>query len=351
MSTIERATSTVFGSLVHHRGVDRPQRRGAPMSTLAGRNATVDLSDSTTTAVRDLRSPPAQPAGGVGCDAPEPRERVGGRHPVGDARSAGRPQREHDAGLRGAVPLPAPAAARAPPAHGVRDVDPDRAGHRRVLPRAAPWRDPQPCSRPAVARSRSATARPGRSARSCSSGPGVLRRIAALIPDPGLSHLIPYNTTELERDIAVALGIPMYGADPRLVHLGTKTGCRRLFSEEGIRHPLGREDMHTLDDVADAVTSMRRQRSAMGDVIVKLNEGVSGQGNALVDLRGLPEPDDPRERAETVARLRRDAVRTPGHPARGLPRQARRARRDRRGAHRRRGDAQPERAAAGDAAG
>ena len=134
--------------------------------------------------------------------------------------------------------------------------------------------------------------------------PRVLRRIAALIPDPGLSHLIPYNTTELERDIAVALGIPMYGADPRLVHLGTKTGCRRLFSEEGIRHPLGREDMHTLDDVADAVTSMRRQRSAMGDVIVKLNEGVSGQGNALVDLRGLPEPDDAHERAETMARLR-----------------------------------------------
>ena len=113
--------------------------------------------------------------------------------------------------------------------------------------------------------------------------PRLLRRIAALIPDPSLSHLVPYNTTELERDIAVALGIPMYGADPRLVHLGTKTGCRRLFAEEGVRHPLGQEDVHTLDDVADAVISMRRQRSAITDVIVKLNEGVSGQGNALVD--------------------------------------------------------------------
>ena len=129
-----------------------------------------------------------------------------------------------------------------------------------------------------------------------------------------MSHLIPYNTTELERDIAVALGIPMYGADPRLVHLGTKTGCRRLFSEEGIRHPLGREDMHTLDEVADAVTSLRRQRRAMGDVIVKLNEGVSGQGNALVDLRGLPEPDDAHERTETMARLRAMQFEHPNTP-------------------------------------
>jgi hypothetical protein len=66
----------------------------------------------------------------------------------------------------------------------------------------------------------------------------VTTSIAPAIPDPSRSHLIPYNTTELERDIAVTLGIPMYGADPRLVHLGTKTGCRRLFAEEGVRHPL-----------------------------------------------------------------------------------------------------------------
>jgi hypothetical protein len=102
--------------------------------------------------------------------------------------------------------------------------------------------------------------------------PRLLRRIAALIPDRSLCHLIPYNTTELERDIAVALGIPMYGADPRLVHLGTKTGCRRLFAEEGVRHPLGYEHLHDLDELADAVVSMRNHGSTAANVIVKLNE-------------------------------------------------------------------------------
>src|ERR1700693_153500 len=44
----------------------------------------------------------------------------------------------------------------------------------------------------------------------------------------------------------VALGIPMYGADPRFFHFGTKSGCRRLFAEEGIPHPLGEEGLTDL---------------------------------------------------------------------------------------------------------
>ena len=46
--------------------------------------------------------------------------------------------------------------------------------------------------------------------------PHLMARIAALIPNRARSHLLPYNTTELERDVALSLGIPMYGADPRL---------------------------------------------------------------------------------------------------------------------------------------
>ena len=71
---------------------------------------------------------------------------------------------------------------------------------------------------------------------------------------------MPYNTTTLERDVALALGIPMYGADPRLFPLGTKTGCRRLFAEEGVRHPLGFEDLHTMDEVVAALAELRAQR-------------------------------------------------------------------------------------------
>ena len=53
-----------------------------------------------------------------------------------------------------------------------------------------------------------------RSPRSCSRGRGCWREIRALIPDPARSHLVPYSTSSLERDVALMLGIPLYGADP-----------------------------------------------------------------------------------------------------------------------------------------
>jgi hypothetical protein len=123
--------------------------------------------------------------------------------------------------------------------------------------------------------------------------PRLLERIRALIPDPTRAHMVPYNTTELERDVAVRLGIPMYGADPRFFDLGTKSGGRRLFAEEGVPHPLGVEGLATVDEVVDAISAARATKPALGQVLVKLNEGVSGEGNALVDLSSVPAADDP----------------------------------------------------------
>ncbi len=144
--------------------------------------------------------------------------------------------------------------------------------------------------------------------------PRVLARISALIPNPERSHLVPYNTTELERDVALSLGIPMYAADPRLAPLGSKSGCRQLFAETGVPHPLGVEDLRTLDDLADAVISMRAQRPEMDSVIVKLNEGVSGAGNAVVRLSGLPSPGSHDERENVMQRLRAMELESPDVP-------------------------------------
>jgi hypothetical protein len=88
--------------------------------------------------------------------------------------------------------------------------------------------------------------------------PRLIRRLRELIADPERAHLVPYNTTELERDLAVALRIPMYGADPKHFHFGTKTGCRRLFEEEGVRHPIGRENLASLSDAVSAIAASAR---------------------------------------------------------------------------------------------
>ena len=144
--------------------------------------------------------------------------------------------------------------------------------------------------------------------------PRLLAEIGALIPDRSRSHLVPYNTTTLERDVALALGIPMYGADPRFFPLGTKTGCRRLFGEEGVRHPIGFEDIHTIDQVVDAMADLRAARPGLANALVKLNEGVSGEGNALVDLQGLPAAGSADERSELRQRVEQMSFEGPNVP-------------------------------------
>jgi len=118
--------------------------------------------------------------------------------------------------------------------------------------------------------------------------PRLIQQIRTLIPDLDRAHLVPFNTTPLERDLALALGIPMYGADPKHTWLGGKSGARRIFAEEGVSHPLGLEELHSAADLAEAIVEMRARKPSIGKVVVKLNEGVSGEGNAHLDLDGLP---------------------------------------------------------------
>jgi pheganomycin biosynthesis PGM1-like protein len=133
--------------------------------------------------------------------------------------------------------------------------------------------------------------------------PRLLDQLRRLVPNPDRAHLVPFNTTELERDLALALGIPMYGADPKFFPYGTKTGCRRLFEEQGVRHPLGREDLGSMGELAAAIAELRSERPGLEHVIVKLNEGVSGEGNALLELTGLPEGAGQREIEERLRQL------------------------------------------------
>ncbi len=134
--------------------------------------------------------------------------------------------------------------------------------------------------------------------------PWFVRRVRELIPNADRAHLVPFLTTDLERELALQLDIPMYAADPRYFALGGKSGARRLFAEEGLPHPLGVEDIDDEAGFVRAIAGMRAQRPALRRVITKLNQGVSGMGNAVVDLRELPAPGDPAEAEAIAARLR-----------------------------------------------
>src|SRR6266436_5179392 len=118
--------------------------------------------------------------------------------------------------------------------------------------------------------------------------PRLIERIRSLIIDPAPAHLVPFNTTNREKELALRLGIPMYGADPKFFSLGTKSGCRQIFMEENVPHPLGHENLGSKEDLIEAIAQIRARKPSIKQVLVKLNEGVSGKGNAIIDLTGLP---------------------------------------------------------------
>ena len=134
--------------------------------------------------------------------------------------------------------------------------------------------------------------------------PKLMERIRSLIMDPDRAHLVPFNTTNREKELALRLGVPMYGADPKFFPLGTKSGCRTIFMEENVLHPRGVENLGSKEELIEAIAQMRAGKPSIKQVLVKLNEGVSGEGNAVIDLTGLPAPGDSKEKPILEERLR-----------------------------------------------
>src|SRR6202022_1161956 len=83
--------------------------------------------------------------------------------------------------------------------------------------------------------------------------PRLLERIRESVGDPSQAYLTVFNSTPLERTLAVRLGIPMNAPDPRLKSWGSKSGSRRLFREVGVDIPYGAEGLTSREDIESAL--------------------------------------------------------------------------------------------------
>ena len=97
-----------------------------------------------------------------------------------------------------------------------------------------------------------------------------------------------FAVTELERKLALVLDLPIYGCDPSLQQWGTKSGSRKIFREAQIDLPSGFEDLADASDIAHALAELKRKTPTLQKAVVKLNEGFSGEGNAVFDLSHAP---------------------------------------------------------------
>ena len=87
--------------------------------------------------------------------------------------------------------------------------------------------------------------------------PRLIQRIRYGVRDPSRAFMTVFNSTPLERKLAVLLGIPLNGVDPALSSLGTKSGSRKVFREAGVPLPEGFEDLRSEDAIVTALEALR----------------------------------------------------------------------------------------------
>ncbi len=118
--------------------------------------------------------------------------------------------------------------------------------------------------------------------------PRLIQRIKNLIDPASPAHITCFNVTEYEQTLALQLGIPLYGCDPDLNFLGTKSGCRKLFKSLNILTPAGYEDIKNKEGVIDHLALLKQNNPALKKAVIKMNDGFSGEGNAVFSYQGAP---------------------------------------------------------------
>lgn len=117
--------------------------------------------------------------------------------------------------------------------------------------------------------------------------PRLIQRIRDFIPPDHEAHMSCFNVTSLERSLAVRLQIPIYGCDPDLYELGSKSNSRKIFKESGLLVPPGFEDLKSEDDIIKALVELKKQDPLLRKAVIKINDGFSGDGNAVFSFSDM----------------------------------------------------------------
>jgi pheganomycin biosynthesis PGM1-like protein len=120
--------------------------------------------------------------------------------------------------------------------------------------------------------------------------PDVMESIRDAIDDPGEACAVVFNVTPAEQALCRSLGVALYGPHASLIPLGSKSGSRKTARDAGVPVLEGAEDLTSLAEIESAIVSLRGRRPEAGAAVIKLNNGFSGQGNAIIELERVTTP-------------------------------------------------------------
>lgn len=136
--------------------------------------------------------------------------------------------------------------------------------------------------------------------------PRLISRIHAHLGKTELAHMVCFNVTELEAKLSEQLDIPVYGCDPSLSYLGSKSGSRAIFRKLDVLMPVGFEGLEDEEGIVQSLARLKQHNPILKRAVVKINEGFSGDGNAIFHYDGL-EAGSPRL-ADSIRESLRDRL-------------------------------------------
>ncbi len=112
--------------------------------------------------------------------------------------------------------------------------------------------------------------------------------IIKAIPKKVSAVLLCTQVTADEQRLAFALQLPLFGLDPTLGYLGTKSGSRALFRTADVALPFGREHIRSVKQLTNALQAIHKHDRTVKYALLKLDHSFGGSGHAFIPLNKLP---------------------------------------------------------------
>lgn len=119
------------------------------------------------------------------------------------------------------------------------------------------------------------------------SQPDKIDEIKSHIADCKTTCIRCYNSTDYENQIAVKLGIPLYGIDSKLNYFGTKSGSIYTFKKNNIPMIDGFSDLKNQQDIIKAIAKLILKYPRQQKLIIKIEDFPAGEGNVIFDIAKL----------------------------------------------------------------
>ena len=107
--------------------------------------------------------------------------------------------------------------------------------------------------------------------------PRLLQRIRWAISDPSCAYLTVFNSTPLERKLAVLLGIPLNGPIRSCITWAPSQAAGKCSARPRVEMQVGFEDLTSEAEVADALIELSGRSPGIRRAVIKLNDSFSAK--------------------------------------------------------------------------